>query len=191
MENKNSWVAPKGKDHPNWKGGLPKCLECGKRVTNYVNKRCSKCKYKDPIFKKAWLRQRKVWVKKSCGICSVVYSVIPSREKTSIYCSNKCRITSIKAKKLFVNENNPSWKGDDVGYWGLHHWVIRNLGQPDICDHCGKSGLKGKAIHWANKSHKYKRDLSDWLRLCVRCHKIYDGLFGETWSNKIKEALKH
>lgn len=29
--------------------------------------------------------------------------------------------------------------------------------------------------HWANKSHKYKRELTDWISLCVKCHKKYDG----------------
>lgn len=71
-------------------------------------------------------------------------------------------------------ENNLNWKGDNVGYHALHNWVSRNLGTPNICEHCGKSGLKGRYIDWANKSQKYLRDLSDWIRLCKSCHKIYD-----------------
>jgi len=66
------------------------------------------------------------------------------------------------------------WKGDEVGMTALHLWVVRRLGKPDTCEHCGKSGLKGAQIHWANKSHEYKRELSDWLRLCVSCHRHYD-----------------
>ncbi len=31
-----------------------------------------------------------------------------------------------------------------------------------------------KMIHWANISHKYKRDLDDWIEMCVPCHKAYD-----------------
>lgn len=27
----------------NWKGGLPKCLDCGKKLVNYNTKRCIKC----------------------------------------------------------------------------------------------------------------------------------------------------
>jgi len=48
------------------------------------------------------------------------------------------------------------------------------LGKPDTCEHCGVGELKGHQIHWADKSGQYKRELSDWLRLCVQCHKLYD-----------------
>ena len=59
-----------------------------------------------------------------------------------------------------------------------HRWIKKKLGLPEICEHCGKSGLKGNKIHWANKEHKYKRKITDWLRLCVRCHMIYDIING-------------
>jgi hypothetical protein len=71
-------------------------------------------------------------------------------------------------------DNSNSWKGEDVGYNGLHKWVIKHLGTPDTCEHCNKTGLKGRQIHWANKDHTYKRNLEDWIRLCVSCHKLYD-----------------
>ena len=28
--------------------------------------------------------------------------------------------------------------------------------------------------HWANVSGKYLRDISDWIQLCVKCHKQFD-----------------
>ena len=35
---------PKGKHHWNWKGGLPKCLDCGEGLSKYCGvKRCRKC----------------------------------------------------------------------------------------------------------------------------------------------------
>ena len=27
-------------------------------------------------------------------------------------------------------ELNHSWKGDKVGYWGVHAWVYKQLGKP-------------------------------------------------------------
>jgi 5-methylcytosine-specific restriction endonuclease McrA len=30
--------------HPMWKGGKPKCSDCGKTLSNYNNKKCSGCK---------------------------------------------------------------------------------------------------------------------------------------------------
>jgi len=79
-----------------------------------------------------------------------------------------------KKRPEITGENNTEWKGDKVGYWGLHNWVRRHLGTPAICEFCGKAGLTGRQIHWANKSGKYKRDLNDWLRLCRQCHVKYD-----------------
>lgn len=29
-------------------------------------------------------------------------------------------------------------------------------------------------MHWANISGKYLRDITDWVRLCVSCHKYFD-----------------
>jgi len=75
---------------------------------------------------------------------------------------------------VFKGKNHKLWKGDKVGYQSLHTWIQRELGKPDTCEFCGKSGLKGRFIHWANKSKKYKRDLADWLRLCAKCHYHYD-----------------
>ena len=67
-----------------------------------------------------------------------------------------------------------SLQGESVNYRNLHRWVVKYKGQPDICSHCNLSGLTGRKIHRANKSRIYKRELSDWLRLCAKCHKAYD-----------------
>jgi len=66
------------------------------------------------------------------------------------------------------------WMGDKISYKGVHIWVKRKYGKPDTCEHCGKTGLKGIQIHWANKNRKYKRDRKDWMRLCILCHRKYD-----------------
>ena len=65
------------------------------------------------------------------------------------------------------------WKGDDVGYGALHEWVVRELGKPKECEECGLND-KERVYHWANISRNYKRELTDWIRLCVPCHKLYD-----------------
>lgn len=71
-----------------------------------------------------------------------------------------------------TGEKNYGWKGDKVGYTGLHQWVRRNLGKPLKCEHCGTT--EAKKFEWANKSGEYKRTLEDWLRLCTKCHRRYD-----------------
>lgn len=73
---------------------------------------------------------------------------------------------------LLKGDKSPLWKGDDVQYSGLHDWVVLNLGKPSKCDHCGTES--NRKYHWANKSREYKRNISDWIRLCVPCHIKYD-----------------
>lgn len=69
---------------------------------------------------------------------------------------------------------NYLWKGNNIGYRTLHHWVQSELGKPHKCEHCLNEDLPHRSYHWANKSGQYKRKLSDWVRLCVKCHKKYD-----------------
>ena len=71
-----------------------------------------------------------------------------------------------------ADEKNPGWKGDNVKYTALHQWIYKKLGQPSYCEHC-KSTIE-IMYHWANISGRYKRDVKDWMRLCVRCHKRHD-----------------
>lgn len=73
-----------------------------------------------------------------------------------------------------VGKENHAWKGDKVGYWALHKWVVKEKGNPDTCEHCKKTGLHRNQIHWANIDHKYRRNLEDFIRLCQSCHRKYD-----------------
>ena len=104
---------------------------------------------------------------------------------------SKSRIGKIpwnKGKKFseFSGKNNYAWKGDKASYSAIHKWVARCKGFPDVCDICGKkgkyyirkNGTKVWSIHWSNKSRKYLRNLDDWIKLCVSCHRKYDGWEG-------------
>lgn len=83
----------------------------------------------------------------------------------------KMRQIGLERIKNGVHNN---WKGDNVSYRGLHQWVVRRSGKAKQCEHCNKKLITPKSIHWANKSGKYLRDLTDWIALCVPCHKKYD-----------------
>lgn len=72
-------------------------------------------------------------------------------------------------------ENNPNWKGNNVKFHGLHRWVERNKGKPDVCRYCKNPGW----LDLANISQKYKRDLNDWEWLCRKCHMMKDGRLGK------------
>jgi len=101
---------------------------------------------------------------------------MPLEVKKKISESKKGCKVSEEARKRFLGRGADSyrWKGDAVGYRGLHNWVASRLGKPDKCEHCGRSGLEKCHIHWANISGEYKRELSDFMRLCAKCHKQLD-----------------
>lgn len=73
----------------------------------------------------------------------------------------------MKGKK---DDQTANWRGDKVGYGGVHQWVYKKLGKASKCTKCGST----KNIQWANKSKKYLRDLTDWMELCNSCHFAYD-----------------
>ncbi len=67
-------------------------------------------------------------------------------------------------------ENNSSWRGDDATYKSLHHRLYRIHGTPSECDWCDQR--EGR-FEWANLTGHYT-DLTDYVRLCVKCHRRYD-----------------
>ena len=112
----------------------------------------------------------------NCRSCAVK-KVMKTRDPII---NEKIRVTCIKRglKPPITHrtgKQNPAWKGDKVGYWGIHDWVTRKLGQPRYCAYCQSNDKKGPLQYqWANISHSYRRDLSDWIRLCASCHKLFD-----------------
>ena len=94
--------------------------------------------------------------------------------------SRKERIRAGALKRK--GEKSGAWKDESVSYRGLHAWIVKNYGQPDVCEDCEKRS-SGHSMHWANVSGKYKRDRSDWKRLCPACHGKFD-------SNK-RKYVKH
>jgi len=81
-----------------------------------------------------------------------------------------------------INERHPLWKGDNVSYVGLHMWLARKLGKPNVCENCGTAAAK--RYEWANLSGEYRRDLSDWARLCKSCHNLIDDITRKGWETR-------
>jgi len=97
------------------------------------------------------------------------------KKQSSEHVENR-RLASIghKAWNKGVPEGEGNaWKGDNVGYSGLHAWVRKHKGKPQECVYCGKESWISK-LEWANIDHKYKRDLDDFIPLCTECHRNYD-----------------
>ena len=72
------------------------------------------------------------------------------------------------------------WKGDRIGYVGIHDYVKWHLRKPTLCQRCGVA----KRLDLANISQKYKRDLNDWEWLCRSCHMIKDGRLSKLYYNR-------
>lgn len=110
---------------------------------------------------------------KKCDECSKPMKVLTTEIKRGggKFCSRKCYYANMRANRP-RGKDSWAWKGDKVKKQALHDWVIRHLGKPKKCEHCGST--KAKKYEWANKSQDYKRELSDWIRLCTKCHYAYD-----------------
>jgi len=112
---------------------------------------------------KAWFsKDSKSWNDGTVGVMKANVTSFKKGERVSIKTEFK--------KGETVGENNIKWKGDGVGYHALHRWVQRQLGKAIICSNCGSD----YCVEWANKSWEYKRDISDWISLCKKCHGEYD-----------------
>ena len=136
-----------------------------------------------------------------CLICKKELWRSPSKVEPRNYCSRKCyaetrsqelvksgkpyRITPQIAKKLkkkrikaLIEKTKGSkhyaWKGESVGYHGLHLWLRREKGNPTKCSFCGKVSKNKRIIQWANVDGKYRRVLEDYIALCGSCHKLKD-----------------
>ncbi len=67
---------------------------------------------------------------------------------------------------------NPSWKGDGVGYFGLHEYLRKHFPPPENCQICKK---KTNILDLANTTGIYKRDVNNFKYLCRSCHNKLDG----------------
>jgi endogenous inhibitor of DNA gyrase (YacG/DUF329 family) len=113
---------------------------------------------------------------KKCLICGKEFEVYLSRINAK-FCSFRCYNIWQKThlnKGTFKKGMIPSnWKGDKASTTAMHIWVYRHKGKPEICEHCGATCVE-RRLNWANKDHKYRRNLDDYIALCYSCHRKYD-----------------
>ena len=98
------------------------------------------------------------------------------KTKQKISNSHKGLVLSDESKRKISREllekKNPNWKGGIDWYKGLHKWISKKQGKPKYCEHCKRTDKK--KYEWANKDHKYRRRIKDFMRLCTSCHQKYD-----------------
>jgi len=174
-------------DHPNvrknWKKKTLtniKCLGCGVifspsvHTQKYHNRRC-------------FIKNHKVWNK----------GLTKDDVRVMRYTLSKIG----KKRPELSGENNSRWRGDKVGYSGIHQWIRNIFGKANCCEMCTKDNLK--RYEWASINGEYSRDRSGWISLCKSCHVKYDRVHEKMWKtlrrnpekykrriNKISEKLK-
>jgi len=155
----------KGSVNPHlWKAKekvCPICHESFRAVKDWHNAKQKYCS------KKCWaIRSPKD--ERKCLWCGGAF--LAWKSQTKKYCSIYCRNKDYVGKR--TGDSHPGWKGTRASYSAVHKWINNILGKPKKCDICG-STTKPK-YEWACINHEYKRVLSDWVRLCSKCHKAFD-----------------
>lgn len=108
----------------------------------------------------------KNWKCLSCG------SAIWNRYYYCHSCAVKGRKNPMYGIKKMGKDNfNYGNLKENINYQALHQWVRRELGKPQECVFCGECIKK---LEWASVSHNAKRDLNDYISLCISCHRKYD-----------------
>jgi ATP-dependent helicase YprA (DUF1998 family) len=79
-------------------------------------------------------------------------------------------------------EESHRWVGDNITKKPVHKWVEKELGKPKECENCGDTS--DRVYDWANLSGEYKRDVSDWARLCRVCHSAIDNYINKGWDTR-------
>jgi len=82
-----------------------------------------------------------------------------------------------------LGEDNPMWKGDQVGYNSLHQWVKNNLSAPELCQICHEVPPKDLA----NITNIYNRNFKNWMYICRKCHMRSDGRIERLHSEEIRK----
>lgn len=117
-------------------------------------------------------------VSRVCLECGEPFNTWPSEIKSGggLVCSRICfykRLPKVLEKK---------WAGN-TNYARLHKWIQRKLGRPSLCVFCGRTDGK---FEWSNISGKYFEDITDWQRLCIKCHRNYDHTGTKAWVTRRK-----
>lgn len=147
----------------------------GRKVAGKNN--CEACRMKISIGRKYCGKQcyykSKIGLKQSDEHRKSISNALKGKPKSAEHIRNAALALTGRKRPEITGEKHFAWKGDGAMYGTIHDWVSSRLGRPQKCKKCTKSGDKHK-YQWANISGKYQRILSDWIRLCIPCHRKMD-----------------
>lgn len=141
------------------------CQTCGKNFETYLcgRKTVKFCSLK--CIKRRSYRTGKVIICLNCH--NSCYKSGWQVRKGTNFCSKTCQQLF---QKYFRGVNAPHWKGDKIGYMGLHNW-LRNNFIKNKCEKCTST----KSLQWSKlKGKGYERKRENFWVLCASCHKKYD-----------------
>ena len=85
-----------------------------------------------------------------------------------------------------LGDNNPAWKGDNVGLVALHVWVREHIAEPKLCQVCHKATPNDLA----NITSIYNRDAKNWQYQCRSCHMLFDYKMGFRKGRQLTEEAR-
>lgn len=101
-----------GSANSHWKGGLPKCLDCGKLLSNYLAKRCFKCYliWRALPNNHPSITHGKTLKYHYCPDCQKQLSDYRAKRCKSCTITNAFKIGKYKNRNQY-KQNNPNWNG--------------------------------------------------------------------------------
>jgi hypothetical protein len=82
-----------GKEHHSWKGGLPKCIDCGKKLSFYTCKRCVVCDRKFRYKNNKYIRKQ---LQSPNRAIRIKYKLINMRSSWEYIFAKWCDLSDIK-----------------------------------------------------------------------------------------------
>ena len=154
-----------------------KRLNCCSRKCGNINRKGKYPKWLEPFRGKI-----AGWNRGKTGIYSE-----ETRQKMGAKLKGRRRSINTEFKKgENVGSKHRLWKGERADYISIHSWVARWKGRPKLCEHCGATNKE--RYEWANIDNRYSRNLDDYIRLCKKCHTIFD--FDKKVEIEVERRLK-
>lgn len=106
---------------------------------------------------------------KTCPGCGGTFRL----RSDQTHCSTAC---ALKGKprpgRVRSGEDNHNWRGEDVGYHGMHIRVRKQRGKADRCERCGAID-PALNYDWASLVDN-PRNVDDFEPMCRSCHRKFD-----------------
>lgn len=103
---------------------------------------------------------------------------------------HRLKMSESAKKRLSKPENNPNYKGNSIGYIGIHIWLRKTFGYPEKCEACSLIGSKinnkWNIVYAKIIGQKYERKRENFICLCNKCHRNYDK--DEKWNRNISKG---